>query len=216
MKALLYKEWKLALHPTVFIFLLCALMLLIPSYPYYVAFYYTTLGIFFVFLTGRETRDIEFTALLPVRKRDCVYARFWTVVCIELMQILVSIPFALLSVRINPAGTNQAGMDLGAGFYGLIFLLYTIFNLSFVVPFYKTAYKTGRYFLVASILMFAFMGISELLLHLIPGAAAIFDSSAASMQVKQLPLLFAGILIYAISAVLGARRAAKHFEKVDL
>ena len=216
MKALLYKEWKLALHPTVFIFLLCALMLLIPSYPYYVAFYYTTLGIFFIFLTGRETRDIEFTVLLPVRKRDCVYARFWTIICIELMQILISIPFAFLSIRINPAGTNQAGIYLGIGFYGLIFMLYTVFNLSFAVPFYKTGYKAGRYFLIASILMFTFMGMAEVLLHLIPGAAAIFDSSAVEMQVKQLPLLCMGILIFAISAVWGARRAAGYFEKVDL
>ena len=41
MNALLYKEWKLAKHPTVLIYLLFELMLLIPSYPYYVAFLYT-------------------------------------------------------------------------------------------------------------------------------------------------------------------------------
>ena len=216
MKALLYGEWELALRPTHFIFLLCALVLLIPSYPYYVAFYYTTLGIFFIFLTGRETRDIEFTVLLPIRKRDCVYARFFTVAVIELTQILISVPFALLSIRINPVGGNQAGMDLSVGFYGLIFLLYTIFNLCFVVPFYKTGYKAGRYFLLASLLMFGFMGMAEALLHLIPGAAAIFDSSAAKVQGRQLPLLLAGIAIYTASAILGARRAAKLFEKVDL
>ena len=60
------------------------------------------------------------------------------------------------------------------------------------------------------------MGMVEALLHLIPGAAAIFDSSAAKVQGRQLPLLLAGIAIYTASAILGARRAAKLFEKVDL
>ena len=48
MKNLLLKEYRLAMHPTVLIFLALSAMLLIPSYPYYVVFFYTALGVFFV------------------------------------------------------------------------------------------------------------------------------------------------------------------------
>ena len=60
MKQLLYKEWRLAMHPTALLFLGLSLMLLIPNYPYYVTFFYTTLGIFFICVNGRENRDITY------------------------------------------------------------------------------------------------------------------------------------------------------------
>lgn len=39
MRALLIKEIKLSLHPTIPIFLLLSAMLIIPNYPYYVVFF---------------------------------------------------------------------------------------------------------------------------------------------------------------------------------
>ena len=59
---LLRKELRLAVHPTSWIFLGLSLMLLIPSYPYYVAFFYTGLGIFFTCLSARENQDISYIA----------------------------------------------------------------------------------------------------------------------------------------------------------
>ena len=58
MKNLLYKELRLALHPTAILFLFLSAMLLIPGYPYYVVFFYTCLGIFCICRNGRESRDI--------------------------------------------------------------------------------------------------------------------------------------------------------------
>ena len=57
MKNLVYKEFCLAAHPTNYIFLSFAFMLLIPNYPYLVSFFYTTLGIFFMCLSSRENHD---------------------------------------------------------------------------------------------------------------------------------------------------------------
>jgi len=75
MKELLFKEFKLAAHPTTYLFLFLGAMLLIPAYPYFVAFIYTCLGIFFIFLSARENQDILYTVSLPVRKRDVVKSR---------------------------------------------------------------------------------------------------------------------------------------------
>jgi len=50
MKNMLYKEFKLALHPTSIIFLSLSAMVLIPNYPYYVTFFYVMLGVYFMCL----------------------------------------------------------------------------------------------------------------------------------------------------------------------
>ena len=71
---LLYKEFKLALHPAAVLFLLLSSMMLIPNYPMYVLFFYNTLGIFFICLSGRENHDFAYSLSLPesdrVRMRD--------------------------------------------------------------------------------------------------------------------------------------------------
>lgn len=70
MNNMLYKEFKLAMHPTSIIFLSLSAMMLIPNYPYYMTFFYTTLAIFFTCLSGRENHDIFYAMTLPIRKRD--------------------------------------------------------------------------------------------------------------------------------------------------
>ena len=145
MKDLLYKELKLAKHPTLFIFPFLGAMLLIPGYPYMVAYIYTCLSVFFIFLNGRENKDILFTVSLPVRKRDTVKARLMMIAAIELFQILFSVPFAFLSAKINPGySSNLAGMEANVAFFGFVFGMYGLFNIVFLPVFYRSAYRAGR------------------------------------------------------------------------
>ena len=62
MKNLLYKEFRLAIHPSVYVFFLLSALLLVPSYPYYVSFFYLTLGLFLTFKTNRAENDIFYYA----------------------------------------------------------------------------------------------------------------------------------------------------------
>ena len=45
MKLLIKKEWKLTVTPVPLLFLLLSALVLVPSYPYYVTFFYNALGI---------------------------------------------------------------------------------------------------------------------------------------------------------------------------
>ena len=87
MKLLMKKEWKLVVTPVPLLFLLLSALVLVPSYPYYVTFFYNALGIFLMLQAARENRDVYYMALLPVTKRDVVRARFSTVVTLQLLQI---------------------------------------------------------------------------------------------------------------------------------
>ena len=126
------KDLRLAAHPMMYVFALFGVMLIIPNYPYTVVFFYGLLGIFFTFLNGRENKDVYYCAVLPVTKRDQVRARAWLVVAVELAELVIAVPFAFLSARINPNGTNLAGIDANVSLFGCLLLIYSVFNFVFL------------------------------------------------------------------------------------
>lgn len=217
MKDLLYKEFKLARHPTLLIFPFLGIMLLIPAYPYFVAFVYTCLSIFFIFLQGREYRDIFFTVSLPVRKRDVVLARCWFIAIIEVFQIIVSIPFALIGSRINPNPQgNVVGIEANVAFYGFLFILYALFNGIFLPMVYKTGYKLGIPLLIASMAITIYVVGLEAVIQAIPVLKAALDTTDPTLMLLQVPILAAGLVIYVLAMALTYRVSAARFEKVDL
>lgn len=216
MKHLLYKELRLAKHPTMFLFLLFSAMLLIPSYPYYVAFIYTCLSVFFVFLQGRENNDLSFTALLPVRKRDIVRARCLLVVLMQLAQVLVSLPCAIVGARINPLGGNAAGIEANAAFFGLVLVMYALFNLLFLPAFYRTGYRVGRAFLFAGAAVLVYIVAAELLVQCVPALKASLDTFDPATRETRLFVLLLGAGLYAAGSLLACRLSERRFARVDL
>lgn len=213
MNNLVYKEWKLAIHPTGYIFLLMGGMLLIPNYPYYVAFFYQTLGIFFMFMSGNTTNDIFFTTLLPVRKRDVVKARLGTMIGLEVLQIIVAVPFALLRSKITPA-ENLAGMDANIALFGLVFIMFGVFNVVFLPMFYRTAYKTGTPFMLAISAMSTVIISAELVIQFTPSLKQALDTTGYTLM--QMIVLTVGMLIFALLNAVAYRQAACAFERLDL
>lgn len=217
MKKLLQKELTLSVHPTMYLFLALSAMLLIPQYPYYVVFLYTCLAVFFTFLTGRETHDIYYTALLPIRKSDVVRARVLTVVLLQMAQVLISVPFAILSVAINPIGNNAAGIEANVAFFGLVFLMLGGFNLLFLPTFYKTAHNLSGALIKSGIYIFVYIIVAESIAQYIPSpVSAYLDTAEPAAQLAQLPVLFGGIALYVLFTLLASRISKRRFESVDL
>ena len=215
MKYLLKKELTLALHPTAPLFLMLSSMLLIPSYPYLVAFFYTGLAVFFMCLNGRENNDVPFTMLLPVAKRDIVRARFTVVVGLELLQILLAVPFAFLRQTIMAEG-NSAGMDANMALFGCALILYGGFNLVFFGVYYQDVNKVGKAFLLSSVWVFVWIGIVEACVFVVPFVRDKLDTTGGQYLTEKLLVLAAGTVIYAVCTVLAYRRAVESFEKLDI
>jgi len=215
MKNLIYKEFKLAAHPTTFIFWSFGLMLLIPAYPGYVEFVYVVMSIFFIFLTGRENKDVLYTVSLPIPKQDVVKARCLMLGIIELLQIVISIPFAIIAHRLYPGG-NPAGIDANVAFFGFVFAMLTVYNLVLVPSFYKTAIKIGIPFLLGLGAMIAFYFLAESLVWMPSGIRDFLDTTDPAIMTKQLPILAGGIAIWGVGWLLVYRKAAANFEKVDV
>ena len=214
MKALLYKEFRLVCHPMTPIFCLFGVMVLIPNYPYTVIFFYVMLGIFFTFLNIREQKDIYYSALLPVPKRDTVKAGCAFVVIIQVLSLVVLIPCSLLAAHLQPGKDNLVGLDPNAALLAAGFLLYAVFNAVFLPSFYANGYKVGIAFLKAVIPTTLVMMVLEALPHF-PALTWLDDMDAAT-QLRLLPYFVAAVLLYGIGTVLTFRRAAAQYEKVDL
>ena len=214
MKNLLYKELRLALHPAAGLFLALSAMLLIPSYPYYVVFFYTTLGIFFICMTGRENHDIEYSLSLPIRKRDIVRSRMLFCVLLELAQFALAVPFALL--RASFGMPNDAGMDANIALFGLSFAMLGLFNFAFFRRYYARPDRVGRAFVVGSIVVGVFIVLAEASVHIIPLMRDQLDTHHFEYLPLKLAVLGGGMLVFALCTLLAYRKAVRSFEQLDL
>ena len=192
MRTLLYKQLRLVCHPMTPVFCLFGVMLMIPNYPLTVVWFYVMLGLFFTFLNMREQKDIYYSAILPIRKRDTVKA-------------------ACLWRAHTSIGGNLVGVDANVTLFGFALMLYALFNAILLCSFYKTAYQVGTAFLKAIIPTSLLMLAMEISVH-IPALAWLDGYDTA----RQLPVLAVGAVIYAASWPLTFRRAAALYEKVDL
>lgn len=210
---LLYKELRLAAHPSLFVFMAMGALVLIPAYPYGVVFFFGTLGIFQSAMFDRETRDIYYTALLPVRKRDVVKGKILLAVFAQLVQLVLSLPFAFLRTLYLPEG-NPAGIEANAAWYGFGLMIYGVFNLVFFTRFFRTAYRAGTAFLAALAPVVLGVVAMEAAVHF-PGMAWL-DSVRPEDLLRQAPILLAGAAVYAGGSLGAFFAAARRFEGVDL
>ncbi|MBQ9942008.1 MAG: ABC-2 transporter permease [Christensenellaceae bacterium] len=213
-KALLLKEFALAMHPTAPVFLLLAAMLLIPNYPYYVVFFYTTLSVFFTCLSGRENGDVAYTLMLPVAKADVVGSRFAYVSLLQLAQVAMCVPFIFLR-RALAVPENVVGMEANAALLGLGLVLYGLFDLVFFGIYYKNVRKVGKAFVVASIAVFVFICLAEAAVHVLPAAARL-DSTDGEGAPGRLIFFAVCALLWAGLKAWAFRRAKRDFQKQDL
>ncbi len=215
MKNLLIKDLRLALHPTVIIFLVLSAMLLIPSYPYYVILFYSSLGLFFVCLSGRENHDLEYSLTLPVRKGDIVRARIAFAALIQLAQLVIAIPFAILRQAL-PIPANPVGMEANIAFFAIALMLCGLYNLIFFPHYYAAPDKVGKAFALSSVLFFVLIAIAETLAHVLPFFRNKLDTPDPMFLTEKLIMLAAGIVLYAAFTLLACRISVRKFEKLDI
>ena len=216
MKTLLNKELKLTLHPTNLIFLGLSMMVLIPNYPYMVLFFYTTLGVFFLCLTGRENHDIFYTVTLPIRKSDAVLSRMVFVCIIEFAQAAITVPFAIIRNTWPEAMKNQVGFEANIAFFGVSFIMLGIFNFFFFVSYYKNPDAVGKAFMKGSIAEFIWMILAECSVHAVPYLRDVIDTYDPQNLIPKLVILIGGIAVFLLLTFMAYKKGAASFEKLDL
>ena len=221
MKALIYKELKLAVHPLCYVLLIFfSIVILVPSYPTSIAFIYVLPCYTFLFLgvnKGQQTNDLLFSTLMPVRKKDIVLIRIFTVIYLQLLFIIflsVLFPIAII-IRNSIDEVVNIGLDLN-GFVSIIsfaIICYSIADLLFF-PIY---YRNGKSLVLSSLISFFSFSFIFLFFTLI--LPILFNNYKDFFCNKGLGIQFGFLAISLIISFLihlfTYKLSCKLFEKVD-
>ncbi len=212
MRNLLYKEFHLTIHPLYYLVALFGALLLIPEWLYFLALmYFFFITVPNIFTNGKAQNDIEFSVMLPVRRRDTVKARIVSMVLLELIQITVTAIFVVINILIYPNGNFL--LDANIAFIGFTFIIFGLYNIIFFPMFYKTAYKIALPVITAMTAVILFAAGVEMLVMLVPAAKVLDGTKDMTIQ---LPLLFGGIVLFALLSFAAFKISAKRFERIDI
>ena len=216
MGKLLKKEMKLTASPLSYWFILFSFMTFLPGYPILVGGFFVCLGIFFTYQQAVEYDDITFSALLPIRKKDVVKAKYAFVIIIQMISFVLSALVTVLRMTLLSEAkvylVNQM-MNANLFYLGFLLLVFAVFNICFMKGFFKTAYRIGKPFIIFCIAGFLLIGFGEMLHHL-PGMEALNSTSGISL-IQVFVLLF-GIVIYVVQTLISMNSSERNFEKIDL
>lgn len=219
MNNFLRKEIKLCLSPINYVFLLFATMMIVPNYPCYVAFLYIGLSSFFVFNNGLINKDLQYSMVLPITKKDIVKSRCILIAAYEIVFFILTVPFSILRYTILGLN-NEAGIEANFAFYGLCMIMMTCYHFVFFTKYYKKANKPGFPLLMAGLTMFVLYFLFEFPIWMKNMVNIeyfkVMDSVAPADLVKQLPIFGVGLVIYIFGWLLTYKKSAAIFEKVDL
>ena len=230
MKALLYKEFKLAMHPICYVFIaMFPLMILIPSYPIAIGFIYVLTCYPVLFLganKGQQSNDLLYSTLLPIRKKDIVKARIMTVFIMHLAFIAITSALYPVALMINNSITESAlaedpmanpitNAGLGLNSYVLVLaIVFVGFALADLI-FFPIYYKNGKSIVMSTLLMIlgfvVYLGVFTIGLPYIPGCE----------WINNLPIwiqfiaLGVSLILYAVLHLAVYKISAKRLERVD-
>ena len=218
MSALLKKEFSLALHPASALFVFFAAMVFIPNYPYEVMFFFSGLSAFFICLTGRENKDLDFSCVLPVEKREVAAARVLFCMILQLAQIVLCVPFiAIKSAWINMP--NLAGMEANAAFLGFGLMMLGGFNcffLFFFRVFLINPNKVGKPFAFGAVFIFLAVAAVTMCCQIAPLFKDVLDTRDPLHFGAKAVVFALGAAVYAAASFLSVKLSQRNFEKADL
>ena len=226
MKALIYKELKLAMHPICYIFIvLFPFMILIPSYPLGIGFIYVLTCYPILFLganKGQQSNDLLYSTLLPVRKKDVVMARILTVIFMQIAFVLVMTALYPVARIINNAVAQSAEKPseymipgLGLDSYVLLLAIAIIGYAIADIIFFPIYYKHGKSIVMSTLFTIlgfvVYIGIFTIGLPFVPGLDILNNVHLGI----QFAILGAAILISFGLHVVVYKVSSKRLEMVD-
>ena len=224
MKALLYKEFKLSMHYICYIFVVAfPLMILIPAYPLAIGFIYVLTCYPILFLganKGQQSNDLLYSVLLPVRKKDIVKARMFTVIIMQFTFIAIMSLLLPLAFTIAAETTEKVpGLDLN-GFVSVVAIALVGYAIADLI-YFSIYYKNGKSIVASTILTIlgfvVYLGIFTIALPYIPGFGEgykhVLNDSGVGIQFA---VLAGALVIYTLLHWLVYKIGSKNLEQVDL
>ena len=226
MKALLYKEFKLAMHPVCYAFIfLFPLMILIPKFPTAVGYIYVLSCYPILFLganKGQQSNDLLYSTLMPVRKKDIVLARIFTIMTMHVVFTLLTVALFPIALLIRDAIASNGGpgeIGLGLSGYvstiGIVFFGFALADLIFFPIYYRHAKSIVTSTLLTILGFIIYAAIFTIALPSIPGLEGYRDFLCSPNLGYQFIVLGVGLVLYALIHLLIYKISSKQLERVD-
>lgn len=212
MNKLLRKEFSLCFHASVGIYMVFAFFVLIPNYPYEIIFFFSAMSAFFICLKARETGDLEYTLILPVKRSSVPIARILFCVILQCIFVLIAGVSVAIKELVFPAEflINEAGNSANIALIGWGFIFLGIFNTVFFPLHYRKPDKVGVPFLIAALVLGAVIAVLMTLNFALPAFEAMNAPDPENIGMK-LGVLLGGMAFYAGSTAVTAWLSSKIF-----
>lgn len=228
MKKLIKKELTLCLNPQVIVFCLLSAFVAIPQWPSMVAMVYVLSGLTTIFPRALADQDIQYTAMLPIRKGDVVKGKTLLIAILEFGSLLFSAPFALLKCLVSDpqlladyASKGEDGyyytltVQPSLAGYGYVLIAFGVFNLVLLPWYYKNPQKVNWPPLIALLISLLVLGVG-IALESMMVILLQYNKSTLLYWLVEGGVALAGLLLYVGFSVLAEKKAEKNFAKVDL
>ena len=222
MKNLLYKEFRLSVHPLTYFFMaIMALVCLTPSLPAFVPLLYFSPCYTFLFIGMNKTtttNDLFYTCNLPIRRKDVVTARLCSTTVLQLVEIVIVFPILALSRfgfipampvdKMTEALNGFVTVDITQGIYlaAVYLICYAVLDLIYLPWFYKTGKSIIANMFVSIIGVVAVGALLAVTPHYIPA----FDAALKIGTAESNYFLQFGFLIGAIALWIGSKFLVRH------
>lgn len=210
------KELKLNIYPALYLFLLLNIFLVVPSYPYTVVLVFSFIPIQIYMQSCLANNELGFTAMLPISRRDMVMSKHLAVYYLQILHLVVSIPFAFISACLVNVDGNIVGTNANSALYGIVMLALACMNLFMMSGFFRTGCKIGIPYVGGLVILGVVFLVCELLIAMVPALKSTLDSTDPNMIGYQMILLAIGLIVYVSSFFISIRLSEKNFEKVNI
>lgn len=212
MKHLIYKELSLSINKFFYLLpILLGALMFIPNWIYTIVFmYFFWISIPQIFAAFVSNRDYQMTASLPVARKNIVTSKIYSLLILEAFHIVVAVIFGIAHNAIY--GSWNFFFDINLAFFGMIILLYGIYNLTFLPLYFKTALFFGKpaIYGVITTLIFAFL--MEYGIVRYQWMKDLFEGHLTSQIIPFVVMAFLGISL----SCLAIKRSQRNFRHVDL
>lgn len=212
MKNLIYKELKLSINK--FFFLLPVILgglLFIPNWIFLLVFYYFFwISIPQIYGAYIQHGDYNFLSVLPIKRKDIVSSKVYTLFILELTHIVFAVIFGLIHNELY--GSWNFFFDINLAFYGVSILLFGVFNITFLPAYFKTAHFFGKPLIYATIATIIFGFIFEFGIAKYQFMRDIFEGTLMVQTIVFIVATILGVLL----SVVALKISQKRMMEIDL
>ena len=223
MKNLLYKEFKLSIHPLTYFFVaLMAMSALAPSFPSFVPLLYFGASYTFLFIGMNKTtttNDLLYTCMLPIKREGVVKARVFSTTFLQLFDLVLVFSFLTINRFVfqietsdKDLGIISLGIEQGITLLGIYLICLGVYDLIYMPWFYKNGKSIIANMLVAVLTMMVLGGALTIAPYFL---AKDMLSVCGGNLVLQFGILLIGLGFWVLSKYLVIKISTKNLLKLD-